>query len=54
VTLVDVMVSYQLHRLRFALNAQNLFDKEYVAGCSGGSCYYGRALTMYGSTTYAW
>ena len=53
-TLLDAVGSYTMHGLRFAVNAQNLLDKEFVAGCSGGTCYFGRVRTIYGSTTYAW
>jgi iron complex outermembrane receptor protein len=52
-TIVDALASYTFRALRFAVNAQNLFDKEYLAGCSGG-CYFGRSRSVYGSTTYAW
>jgi iron complex outermembrane receptor protein len=53
-TIVDALVSYTIRGLRFAMNAQNLFDKEYLAGCSGGGCYFGRWRTVYGSTTFRW
>ncbi len=52
-TVVDALASYTFRSLRFAVNAQNLFDKEYLAGCSG-NCYFGRSRTVVGSTTYRW
>ncbi|GHS84431.1 ligand-gated channel [Pseudomonas sp. PAGU 2196] len=60
--LVDAMVSYQLGKLdaslkgvELALNASNLFDKKYVAGCfSDMGCQYGQQRTVYGTVTYNW
>lgn len=60
--LVDAMVSYELGKLdaslkgvELALNASNLFDKEYVAGCfSDLGCQYGQQRTVYASVTYNW
>ena len=53
-TLFDAVLSYRLGKARLALNAQNVFDEGYVAGCSFGNCYYGRSRSLYGSVTYAW
>jgi len=61
-TLVDAMVSYPLGKLDasldgldLTLNAVNLFDEDYVAGCfSNVGCQYGQQRTVYGSVTYNW
>jgi iron complex outermembrane receptor protein len=38
-----------------SLNASNLFDKEYVAGCfSTFGCQYGQQRTVYGTVAYNW
>ena len=53
-TVVDAVVGYRRGPVRLALNAQNLLDKEYVAGCTQGNCYYGRSRTVYGTATFGW
>ncbi|HVI91761.1 MAG TPA: TonB-dependent siderophore receptor [Dongiaceae bacterium] len=54
-TLVDAAVHYELRGVRAQLNIQNLFDKDYIAACSGDSyCYYGEGRTFLGSLTYRW
>ncbi len=41
-TLFDAMLHYDQPRFRIALNASNLFDKNYVARCTGlYGCVYG-------------
>ncbi|MFP6848296.1 MAG: TonB-dependent siderophore receptor [Pseudomonas sp.] len=60
--LVDALVSYPLGKLdaslngvELSLNAVNLFDEDYVAGCfSTVGCQYGQQRTLYGSVTYNW
>jgi len=56
--LVDATIRYDWRRALFAVNAQNLFDKQYVAGCNGdrptATCFYGRARTIVGSVQYRW
>ena len=54
VTLVDAVGSYTIGDVRFAVNAQNLLDKTYVAGCNSGTCYYGRLRSLYVTTTVGW
>jgi len=54
VTLIDAVGSYTINGVRFALNAQNLFNKTFVAGCNSGNCYYGRLRSLYLSTTVGW
>ncbi|MNO86556.1 Ferrichrome-iron receptor precursor [compost metagenome] len=61
-SVVDALVSYQLGKLdssldgvEVALNATNLFDEEYVAGCfSNMGCQYGQQRTVFGTVTYNW
>lgn len=61
-TVVDALVSYQLGKVdasldgvEVSLNATNLFDEEYVAGCfSTVGCQYGQQRTVYGTVSYNW
>ncbi|MNE68873.1 Ferrichrome-iron receptor precursor [compost metagenome] len=61
-SVVDALVSYQLGKLdssldgvEVSLNATNLFDEEYVAGCfSNMGCQYGQQRTVFGTVTYNW
>lgn len=62
VTLFDLMLDYDLGRvspslkgMQVALNVQNLFDKEYIASCSGDSwCWYGYQRSVKASLRYRW
>lgn len=55
VTLFDAMASYDTGPWRFALNANNLTDKTYIATClSRGDCWFGQARRVVGSATYRW
>lgn len=60
-TLVDALLKYDfgvrnpsLKGLQLQVNANNLFNKEYVAACTGSanSCYYGSARTVYATLRY--
>lgn len=59
---VDALISYPLGKLApslkgvdVSLNASNLFDKEYVAGCfSDVGCQWGQQRTVYGTVNYKW
>ncbi|MDR0277343.1 MAG: TonB-dependent siderophore receptor [Paucimonas sp.] len=59
---VDALVAYELGKLdasldgvELALNATNLLDEKYVAGCFNAvGCQYGQQRTVYGSVTYNW
>jgi iron complex outermembrane receptor protein len=54
-TLVDLALRYKLGNTRFALNASNIFDKEYVSTCfSSDSCYFGARRTVTGTVTFQW
>jgi len=55
VTLVDAMLGYDSGSWRYAVNASNLFDKEYVSTClSRGDCWLGARRTAIASATYSW
>ncbi|BEV07580.1 TonB-dependent siderophore receptor [Methylophilus sp. DW102] len=62
-TLVDLAVRYDLSQLgtswkgwQFALNASNLFDKEYVANCaySGDGCKWGYRRNVMANLNFQW
>jgi iron complex outermembrane recepter protein len=51
-TLFDAIIRYDLADWRFALNASNLFDEEYVARCSGpAGCTYGAGQQIIATVT---
>ena len=53
VTLVDAMLAYDSGPWRFALNANNLFDKTYVSTClDRGDCWFGARRTVIASASY--
>lgn len=55
VTLVDAALHYDWHPFQFAVNAHNLFDKEYVATAftSGGEfATFGQRRVVIGSIKY--
>ncbi|WP_445180670.1 TonB-dependent siderophore receptor [Pseudomonas sp. McL0111] len=60
-TVFDAAVHYDLGRLdnslkgaSLALNATNLFDKDYISTCDGFYCYYGDQRSVIASATYKW
>ncbi|MFC0216881.1 TonB-dependent siderophore receptor [Pseudochelatococcus lubricantis] len=62
-TLVDAVLSYdlgarfgELKGFNVAVNANNLFDKEYVSGCYAvnNGCVYGPRRTITGTLSYRW
>jgi len=54
-TLVDAMIRYEIDNWRFSVNATNLFDKQYIAGCfSLTQCNVGRGRTVIGTASYRW
>lgn len=61
-TLVDAALDYDLGRaspalkgMSVALNVNNLFDKEYVASCTGEDwCWYGYQRSIRASLRYQW
>lgn len=56
VTLVDAKVGYEIdENWSVEVNARNLFDKEYVAGCNNaGRCYWGEERTLLGTVSLRW
>jgi iron complex outermembrane recepter protein len=59
-TLVDGVLHYDiaarsLRGTRLAVNIHNLFDREYLASCSGQAfCFFGQGRVVTGSITYRW
>ncbi|MGV8889993.1 MAG: TonB-dependent siderophore receptor [Pseudomonas sp.] len=60
-TVFDAAVHYDLGRLdnslkgaSLALNATNLFDKDYISTCDSFYCYYGDQRSVVASATYSW
>lgn len=52
-TLFDASLSYDWQRFRLALNAQNLFDREYIERCFGETgCFYGSVQRITASLRY--
>lgn len=51
-TLFDAIIHYDTPGWRFAVNGSNIFDKEYVARCSGpAGCVYGAGRQVIGTVT---
>jgi len=60
-TVYDAAVHYDLSRLNntlkgvsVAVNANNVFDKEYISTCDGFYCYYGDRRNVMASVNYKW
>jgi iron complex outermembrane receptor protein len=60
-TVFDASVHYDLGRLdpglkgaSIAVNATNLFDKDYLSTCDGFYCYYGDQRSVVASASYKW
>lgn len=54
-TLVDATLHYNVGDWRIALNANNLFDKEFVSNCGTvNSCFWGPVRTVYLSAARLW
>ncbi|KDD69348.1 iron complex outermembrane receptor protein [Pseudomonas sp. BT76 TE3572] len=60
-TVFDAAVHFDLGRLdnslkgaSLALNATNLFDKDYISTCDSFYCYYGDQRSVVASATYKW
>jgi iron complex outermembrane receptor protein len=52
-TIWDAIVHYDLDNWRFAVNASNLFDKEYVGRCSAiANCIYGQGRQLMATVTF--
>jgi iron complex outermembrane recepter protein len=53
--LVDAAIHYDIRNWRFAVNANNLFNRQYIAYCNSGTqCYYGSDRTVIGTARYQW
>lgn len=53
--LVDAFLRYDVDRYSFQLNAYNLGDKTFVAGCNSTSqCYYGQGRTITATASVRW
>lgn len=51
-TVMDAQVAYEFEGVDLALNARNLFDREYYGTCDvNGGCFRGEARTVVGSMT---
>ncbi|MNP52730.1 Ferrichrome-iron receptor precursor [compost metagenome] len=60
-TVYDAAVHYDLGRLdsslqglSVAVNANNVFDKEFISTCDGFYCYYGDRRNVVASVDYKW
>lgn len=53
-TLVDAALYYEVDSWRFALNVNNLLDKEYLSTCSAASCYWGAPRSALLTARYRW
>ncbi len=54
-TLFDANIHYDFGRWRLAVNANNLFDRTYVATCSSAAfCYYGYRRSVLASLGVRW
>jgi len=54
-TLYDATVSYRFEDYKFQVAAKNVFDKEYISTCYGGStCFYGDRRNVIASLSYDW
>ncbi len=53
---VDAAIHYERDRFRFALNATNLFDNNYLASCfyADTGCFYGEPLEVVARVAYRW
>ncbi|MFM0738770.1 TonB-dependent siderophore receptor [Paraburkholderia xenovorans] len=53
--LVDAAVHYDIRNWRFAVNANNLFNRQYIAYCNSSvQCYYGSDRSVIGTARYQW
>ncbi len=53
--LADAAIHYEIHGIRAQLNVNNIFNKDYIAACSGdNTCNYGTGRTFLGTLRYRW
>ncbi|MGJ7524100.1 TonB-dependent siderophore receptor [Variovorax sp. GB1P17] len=53
-TVLDAMLGYDIDHWSLALNLRNLTNKNYIANCGYGNCYYGYPRTVTATATYRW
>lgn len=54
-TVLDMMAQYAFApQWQAQLNVTNVADREYVASCASGYCYYGAERSVVGSVSYRW
>ncbi|WP_246191145.1 TonB-dependent siderophore receptor [Aureimonas leprariae] len=55
-TVVDAVLSYKRDKYEVAVNASNLFDKDYVASCGNRTfgCFYAEGRRITGKATIRW
>ncbi len=54
-TVFDAAINYRItDQINFAINATNLFDREYVTTSYYGTDYYGDGRTVLGTLKYSW
>ncbi|MBP0599278.1 TonB-dependent siderophore receptor [Herbaspirillum sp. LeCh32-8] len=53
-TLADAALYYDYQKWRFAVNANNLFNKQYLSTCSSSACYWGATRSIFTSARYSW
>lgn len=54
VALADAVVHYEKGPWRLALNATNLFNRDYYSICYMGECYRGAERTLMMTARYRW
>ena len=54
-TVYDAAIHYDTRNWRFAVNAQNIFNRTFVSGCqSTSTCFYGNPRTVVATARYDW
>lgn len=53
-TVLDAALHYDLQKWRFAINATNLLNKEYLSNCSSSACYWGATRSVMTTARYNW
>ena len=54
-TVVDAAINYKVtDHMSLAVNATNLFNREYKTSCWSGSCFYGDGRKVVGTLKYTW
>ncbi|CAN7282158.1 TonB-dependent siderophore receptor [Trinickia sp. LjRoot230] len=54
-TVYDASLHYETRNWRFAINAQNVFNRRFVTGCqTAAACFYGNPRAVIASAKYNW